>query len=341
MSNAPAAPAPPKFTKKDFQTDQEVRWCPGCGDYAILNALQQVLAAQGLERNRICIVSGIGCSSRLPYYVNTYGIHGIHGRAPAIATGLRLANPSEQAWIATGDGDALSIGGNHILHICRRNVDVKIILFNNRIYGLTKGQYSPTSELGKINKTAPLGTVERPINPTSLALAAGATFVARSVDIYSKHLQEVFRRAALHRGTAFIEVFQNCNVFNDEAFVDFTDPAVREEKNLFLEHGKPMRFGKQREWGLRLSGLRLEKVKVGEGGVGEQDVLVHDEASTNPGPAFLLSQMEYPVPLGVFRAVSEPTFEDRVYAQMEEARKKQGPGDLQKLVYSGDLWDVS
>jgi 2-oxoglutarate ferredoxin oxidoreductase subunit beta len=335
------APQAPKYTKKDFQTDQEVRWCPGCGDYAILNAAQQVFAQLGLPRHNLVMVSGIGCSSRFPYYVNTYGFHTIHGRAPAVATGIKLANPNLQVWVITGDGDGLSIGGNHLIHALRRNVDLKILLFNNRIYGLTKGQYSPTSELGKLNKSAPYGTVDQPINPISLALAAEATFVARSVDVYAKHLMEMIRRMAEHKGSAFLEIYQNCNVFNDRAFEKFTERDVRDDWNVVLEHGKPLVFGKNRDRGIRLNGLKLEVVKLGENGVTEKDLIVHDEH--NPPLAYLLSRMnfpQFPEPVGVFRSDRLPTLEERVENQIAEVKKKQGEGDLRKLLFSGDLWEV-
>ncbi|MBI2932911.1 MAG: 2-oxoacid:ferredoxin oxidoreductase subunit beta [Planctomycetes bacterium] len=331
----------PKYTKKDFQTEQEVRWCPGCGDYSILNAVQQVFPQLGIPREKFVVVSGIGCSSRFPYYVNTFGFHSIHGRAPAIASGVKLANPELSVWIATGDGDGLSIGGNHLLHTLRRNTDVKILLFNNRIYGLTKGQYSPTSEMGKINKSAPFGTVEQPVNPISVALAAEATWVGRSVGVYPKHLIDTVKRMALHKGSAFLEIYQNCNVFNNGAFDSFTDKEVRDDANVVLEHGKPLVFGKNRDKGIRASGLKPEVVTLGQNGVTEKDLLVHDE--TSQSLSFLLSRLEppeFPVPIGVFRAVSMPTLEQRVADQIQAARKKLGEGDLEKLFRSGDVWTV-
>jgi 2-oxoglutarate ferredoxin oxidoreductase subunit beta len=338
---APVKPAAPKYTKKDFQSDQEIRWCPGCGDYAILNAVQQVMPTLGIDREKFVFVSGIGCSSRFPYYMNTYGFHTIHGRAPAVATGVKLANPGLEVWVVTGDGDGLSIGGNHLIHALRRNVDLKILLFNNRIYGLTKGQYSPTSELGKLNKSAPFGTVDQPINPISLALASEATFIARSVDIYPKHLMEIVRRAAAHKGSAFIEIFQNCNVFNDKAFAQVTDKEFRDDQNVALEHGKPLVFGKNREKGIRLVGLRPQVVKLGEDGVSEKDLIVHDEK--NSSLAYLLSRIAYPdfpTPLGVFRAETLPTLEQRTRDQIAAARAKMGEGDLDKLLHAGDTWEV-
>lgn len=333
---------PIKYTKKDFQTDQEVRWCPGCGDYAILNAFQTALANIGVPKEKTVVVSGIGCSSRLPYYVDTYGIHSIHGRAPAVATGIKLTNPELQVWVGTGDGDALSIGGNHFIHALRRNVDIKILMFNNRIYGLTKGQFSPTSELGKINKSAPFGVIDQPINPISLALASEATLVCRSIDVYAKHLQEMLKVMAAHKGSAYIEVYQNCNVFNDGAFDGITDKATRDDTNILLEHNKPLIFGKERNKGIRFNGRTLEVVKLGENSITEKDLLVHDE--TDDAMAYMLSRMTpengFPVPLGVFRRVVRPTFEERMQQQIADATKKMGRGDLRKLLYQGEMWDV-
>ncbi|MBI4565078.1 MAG: 2-oxoacid:ferredoxin oxidoreductase subunit beta [Planctomycetes bacterium] len=337
----PAAPALPAYTKKDFQSDQEIRWCPGCGDYAILNAVQQVMPTLGIPREKFVFVSGIGCSSRFPYYMNAYGFHTIHGRALAVATGIKLAKPDLQVWVVTGDGDGLSIGGNHMIHALRRNVDLKILLFNNRIYGLTKGQYSPTSELGKINKSAPFGTLEQPINPISLALASEATFIGRSVDIYPRHLMELLRRVSAHKGAAFVEIFQNCNVFNDKAFAAMTEKDVRDERNIQLEHGKPLVFGKNRDRGIRLNGLKPQVVKLGENGVTEKDLLIHDEHDV--ALAYLLSRIghpEFPLPIGVFRAEKLPTLEERNRQQMDQVRAKLGEGDLERLLNAGDAWDV-
>jgi 2-oxoglutarate ferredoxin oxidoreductase subunit beta len=330
------------LTKKDFITDQEVRWCPGCGDYAILNSVQQVFAELGLPREDIVVVSGIGCSSRLPYYVNTYGFHSIHGRATTLATGLKTVNPKLSVWVITGDGDGLSIGGNHMIHILRRNVDVKILLFNNKIYGLTKGQYSPTSEIGKKTKSSPYGTVDRPFYPISLALGAEATFVARSVDVYGPHLKSVIRRAADHRGSAFIEIYQNCNVFNDGAFKEMTEKDVRDDAQVMMEHGKPLVFGKNRDKGIRLNGFNPEVVTLGDG-VTEQDLLVHDEHAP-AALALILSRLGgkpgSPTPLGIFRDVEAPVFDDLMNAQVRDARERKGPGDLAKLLSAGDTWDV-
>lgn len=335
--------APPqKLTRQDFSSDQEIRWCPGCGDYSILAQTQKVLPEMGVAREKFVFVSGIGCSSRFPYYVNTYGFHGIHGRAPAIATGVKAANPDLFVWVITGDGDGLSIGGNHLVHCMRRNVDLRIILFNNRIYGLTKGQYSPTSEFGKKTKSTPQGSIDYPINPIHVALAAEATFVARSLDIDTKHLSETLQRAAQHKGTAFVEVFQNCNIFNDGAFKNFAEREVREERMLILEHGKPLIYGKNRDKGLRLKGTKLEVVQLGNG-VTEADLLVHNEHDSDSILAYLISGMsypEYPVPMGVFRQILKPTYDTLLAGQVQASEERLGKGDLEKLLNSGDTWTV-
>src|SRR6266571_8118051 len=333
------APAPGQLNKKDFMSNQEVRWCPGCGDYAILNNVQKVMPELGIPREKIVFVSGIGCSSRFPYYMNTYGFHSIHGRAPAIATGIKAANPELSVWVITGDGDALSIGGNHFMHVLRRNLDINYILFNNRIYGLTKGQYSPTSELGKKTKSAPMGVIDYPINPLSLAIASEATFVARSIDIDVKHLGTVVEAGARHKGISFIEVYQNCNIFNDHAFDYFAERSVRTDRVLYLEHGKPMIFGKDRNKGIRMNGAHPEVVTIGENGITETDLLVHDIYLKDPSVAFMLARMEqpdFPQPVGIFRAVERPTYEDMMVDQIDMAISKTGPGDLQKLINSGD-----
>lgn len=332
-----------KLTRKDFTSDQEVRWCPGCGDYAILATVQRLMPELGIEKEKIVFVSGIGCSSRFPYYMNTYGFHSIHGRAPSVATGVKVANPDLSVWVITGDGDALSIGGNHFMHALRRNVDLKIILFNNRIYGLTKGQYSPTSEFGKINKSAPMGVVDYPINPLSLALAAEATFVARSFDINPQHLGATLEQLARHKGSAFVEVYQNCNIFNDGAFKSFAEREVRDERTLTLEHGKPLVFGKEKDKGIRLNGLRPEVVTIGENGVTVDDLLVHDAHSNDPTLAYILGRMEYPefpVPVGVFRSIERPTYEALVEDQVARATKTKGAGNLKKLLGSGETWVI-
>ncbi|RMH42864.1 MAG: 2-oxoacid:ferredoxin oxidoreductase subunit beta [Deltaproteobacteria bacterium] len=334
-----------KLTRKDFVSDQEVRWCPGCGDYAILKAVQSVMPEIDVPRENIVFVSGIGCSSRFPYYMNTYGMHTIHGRAPAIATGLKLARPDLSVWVVTGDGDGLSIGGNHLLHALRRNIDINILLFNNRIYGLTKGQYSPTSELGKINKSAPMGSIDRPVNPLAFALGASATFVARCVDVEVKVLQSVLQRAAAHKGGAFIEILQNCNVFNDGAFVPITDRAVRDDRQLRLEHGKPLLFGKDKSRGIRVRpDLTPEVVEVGDGPgqVPVSEIAVHDERGS-AAYAFMLAQMDYPefpAPMGVLHAVDAPAYEQLSAAQIAAAKQKNGAGDLKSLLHAGTTWDV-
>lgn len=325
----------------DFESDQEARWCPGCGDYAILKAIQRVLADEGVRREKTVFVSGIGCASRFPYYVSTYGFHSIHGRAPAIATGLKLANPDLDVWVVTGDGDALSIGGNHTLHVLRRNVDLQILLFNNEIYGLTKGQYSPTSRQGTLSPSSPQGSVDNPVSAGLFALGAGARFVARAVDRQQKHLIEVLKRAHQHRGASFVEIFQNCNVFNDGAFADFTDKAVAEENQILLEHGQPMLFGKDKSRGLRMKHgcSRLEVVQVGDGGVAAEDVLVHDEK--DPNLAALLIAMEppeHPVALGVVYCNPAATYENLVYARI--STDAPGSGELSDLLRTGRTWRV-
>ena len=331
-----------KLTRKDFTSDQDVRWCPGCGDYAILAQVQKVMPELGIPRENIVLISGIGCSSRFPYYMNTYGFHTIHGRAAAIATGLKTTRPELQVWVVTGDGDSLSIGGNHFIHLLRRNVDVKVLLFNNRIYGLTKGQYSPTSELGKKAKSTPYGSIDRPFNPLHLALGANATFVARSVDVEAQHQQQILLRMARHRGAAFVEIFQNCNVFNDGAFEEVTDKASKEEAQVRLEHGKPVVFGKGRSKGIRLDGFRPEVVTLGENGVAEKDLLVWDEKAP-AALAYAVAEMtwpEFPWPVGVFRAVEAPVHHEMELSQREAVKKQRGPGDLDKLLHAGDTWEV-
>jgi 2-oxoglutarate/2-oxoacid ferredoxin oxidoreductase subunit beta len=332
----------PTLTKKDFQTDQEVRWCPGCGDYAILSAVQQVFPELGIPREKFVVVSGIGCSSRFPYYMNTFGFHSIHGRAPAVATGLKLSRPELEVWIATGDGDALSIGGNHLIHTLRRNVGVKILMFNNRIYGLTKGQFSPTSELGKKTKSSPAGSVDYPFNPLSLALGAGATFVARSVDIFQAHLRDTLRRAAAHKGTAFVEIYQNCNIFNDKAFTYMTDKEAKDDNVLYLEHGKPLVYGKNHDKGICMRGTQMEVVQLGQG-VGPDDCVVWNESLDNPATAFLAAQLlppHFPTALGVFRSVTQPAYEERVVEQMQQETDRLGLGKLDDLLKAGDTWTV-
>ena len=344
MSMAPVSPSLSVLKPTDFASDQDVRWCPGCGDYSILMQTKKVLAKMGVDRSKTVFVSGIGCSSRFPYYMNTYGFHSIHGRAPTFATGLKLARPELTVWMVTGDGDALSIGGNHFMHLIRRNVDVKVLLFNNRIYGLTKGQYSPTSEQGKKTKSTPMGSPDMPVRPASIAIAAEASFAARAIDVDVKHLEYVLERAANHVGTAFVEIYQNCNIFNDGAYDYATDKATKSDTTLYLEHGKPLVFGKDGTKGIRLQGMNPEVVEVGDGKVSRDDLLIHDERTPEPSLAFLLSRMRYPdfpEPLGVFRAVEQDRYVDLVRRQNKQATEKLGAGDLQKLVTGDETWTVS
>jgi 2-oxoglutarate ferredoxin oxidoreductase subunit beta len=341
LTLVPVAAEPQKA--KDFKSDQEVRWCPGCGDYAILAAFQSFLPELGVPRENVVVVSGIGCSSRLPYYVNSYGMHSIHGRAPAIASGLATTRRDLSVWVITGDGDALSIGGNHLIHALRRNVNIKIMLFNNRIYGLTKGQYSPTSEQGKVTKSTPFGSLDTPFNPLSLALGAEASFVARTIDSDRKHLTSVLRAAADHRGTAFIEIYQNCPIFNDDAFAPVTEPGSREERVIRLEHGEPVRFGPDGSRGLRFGPRgELETVDVAEAGV--ESLLVNDAHAADPSYAFALSRLDNRefthTPIGVFRQVAKDSYDELMAAQMDTARTKQGPGDLAALLAGGDTWQI-
>jgi 2-oxoglutarate ferredoxin oxidoreductase subunit beta len=332
-------PAKPALTRKDFQSDQEVRWCPGCGDYSILAQVQKVMPELGIPRENVVFISGIGCSSRFPYYMNTYGFHTIHGRAPAVATGLKLTRPDLQVWVATGDGDALSIGGNHFIHMLRRNVDLKILLFNNRIYGLTKGQYSPTSEIGKKAKSTPYGSIDAPFNPLQLALGAAASFVARSIDVEPVHLQQVLHRAAAHKGSAFVEILQNCNVFNDGAFEHITDKTKKDDMELKLEHGKPLLFAKGKK-GVRLNGFKAEVVTLGENGITEKDLIVWDEKSA-PELSFLIASLDAPTPIGVFHAIDRPVHHELEVAQQQQVVAQKGEGSLEKLLNAGDTWVVN
>lgn len=328
----------PKLTKADFESGQEVRWCPGCGDYAILAGVQKFMPELNVPKENIVFISGIGCSGRFPYYMNTYGFHTIHGRAPAVATGLKITRPELSVWIVTGDGDALSIGGNHLLHILRRNLDVKILLFNNRIYGLTKGQYSPTSEQGKITTTTPFGALDRPLDPVTIALAAGATFVARVLDIDAKGLQTVLKAAAAHKGTALIEIYQNCNIFNDGAFAPLSERATRDDRTVWLEDGKPLIFGKNHDRGIRLNGLAPEVFMLGKEAT-EKEALHYNTKSASTVLATLLNQMQFPdfpVPFGIFREFSQPTYEDLLNKRVTP----QAEGDLKTLLHSGQTWFV-
>ena len=329
------------YTRKDFTSDQAVRWCPGCGDYAILAQSQKVFPDLGVDKENIVFISGIGCSSRFPYYMDTYGFHTIHGRAPAIASGVKLANPDLSVWVVTGDGDGLSIGGNHTIHLLRRNLDINVMLFNNRIYGLTKGQYSPTSEVGKVTKSTPMGSLDRPFNPLTLALGAGATFVSRTIDKETKHLQEMIKRSHVHKGTSFMEIYQNCNIFNDGAFSQLTDRDSKLDSVLWLENNSPMIFGVEKNKGIRLDGNIPKVVEIGKKW-SVDDVLVHDESDYVI--ASLLSNMTYnedfPDPIGVLYAIEDTTYEDMMMDQINEATKKEDKGTIQDIINAGDTWVV-
>lgn len=332
-----------KLTRDDFTSDQETRWCPGCGDYSILAQMKKVLPELGIPKENFVFVSGIGCSSRFPYYVDTYGIHGIHGRAPVIASGIKIANPDLKVFVVTGDGDGLSIGGNHFIHLCRRNIDITVIMFNNRIYGLTKGQYSPTSEKGKITKSSPYGTIEKPFNPVEMALASGATFVAKSIDRDPKHLAEILLRAAQHKGTSFVEVYQNCPIFNDGAYTPVTDSATKKENIVTMEHNKPYVFGQDRNKALNWTCNDFEVIDI-DPDKNSEDLIKHDEHAGRPAMEFMLVSMTYrsdlPTPIGVFRDIKEDTYEDLLAKQIEFVKERQGEGDLEKLFNQGSTWVV-
>ena len=334
-------PTETTLTRKNFISDQDVRWCPGCGDYAILAQVQKVFPDLGVPKENFLIVSGIGCSSRFPYYMDTFGFHSIHGRATPLATGAKLANPDLSVWVVTGDGDSMSIGGNHFIHILRRNLDINILLFNNEVYGLTKGQYSPTSAQGHISKSTPLGSVDYPFNPPQLALGAGGTFIARGIDREQKHLQNLLKKAHQHSGTSFVEIYQNCWVFNDGAFANLTDKEIKMESQLILEQGKPMIFGKENKKGMRLSEAKLEIVEIGETS-SIDDILVHDESNKIQG--LLLSELThkdgFPTPIGVIYREDKPTYENLLYNQMDKAVNLQGEGDLDTLFLNGHTWKV-
>jgi 2-oxoglutarate/2-oxoacid ferredoxin oxidoreductase subunit beta len=333
----------PTTTRKDWASDQEVRWCPGCGDYSILTAVQLLMPELGVRPENTVFLSGIGCAARLPYYMNTYGMHSIHGRAPAIATGLAMARPDLDVWVITGDGDSLSIGGNHLIHALRRNVNLTILMFNNQIYGLTKGQYSPTSETGKVTKSTPFGSIDHPFNPLSLAIGAEATFVARTHDMDRKHMMEIFRRAHEHRGSAFVEIYQNCNVFNDGAFEQITSKQNRAGQLIPLAHGAPIRFGPDGEKGV-MQDTQGHALIVDVADVGEDALLVHDEQRANPSLAFELSRLSRgpyePTPIGVFRAVERPEYAGEVSRQLAAAQEQRGAGELADLLASGGTWEV-
>ncbi len=332
-----------KYTPKDFKSDQEVRWCPGCGDHAVLNAVQKALSELDIPKEKFVFVSGIGCSSRFPYYMDTYGFHGIHGRASAIATGVKTANPDLSVWQITGDGDALAIGGNHFIHVVRRNIDINIILFNNEIYGLTKGQYSPTSNKGLVTKTSPFGTVEEPFSVGELAIGAKGKFFARTVDANVALSIQVYIEAARHKGTSVIEVLQNCVIFNDGIHDEVTGKDVRDDRTIILQHGKPMIFGKNNDKGLVLDGLKLKVVKLGENGITEKDLIVHDAYESNPGIQYMLANMrypEYPVALGVLRSVPGHTYENDLEEQIKYVRQDATIKSVDELLASGSTWNV-
>ena len=332
---------PKLLTRQDFVSDQDVRWCPGCGDYAILAQAQKVFPKLGVSKENFLVVSGIGCSSRFPYYMNTYGFHSIHGRAPALATGAKLANPKLSVWIITGDGDAMSIGGNHLIHILRRNFDLNILMFNNRVYGLTKGQYSPTSELGKITKSTPMGSLDHPFNPPQLALGANGTFIARTIDREQKHMAIIFEEAYNHQGTSFVEIYQNCNIFNDGAFSELTEKETKAETQLLLQHGEPMIFGKEQNKGLILDGAQF-KVKTIGNNFSKDDILKHDQYDKNLG--MLLSEITYipdlPVPIGILYKENKPTYEQMMFDQIEEAKKTNKQQNLQKIFSGTNSWII-
>ena len=331
------------LTDKDFASDNDVRWCPGCGDYSILAQMKRMLPRLKIPQENVVFISGIGCSSRFPYYMNTFGIHSIHGRAPTLATGLKTTRPELQVFVITGDGDGLSIGGNHLLHAIRRNIDITIVLFNNRIYGLTKGQYSPTSAVGKITKSSPFGSLDYPLRPLSVAIGAEASFVARSIDVNGKHLASVLERAALHKGTSFVEVYQNCVIFNNGTFSYGTDKKTKENNILLLEHGKSMIFGQNRDKGIRVNPATLypEVVELGNG-IKEEDLLVHNETAPEPTLAYFLSRFtypEFPEPIGVFRAIERPTYDEMFNQQVQDAKDK-NTMTFQDIIEQGETWEV-
>ncbi len=341
MANSQAAEKK-KYTRMDFASDQAVRWCPGCGDYAILAQTQKVFPDLGIDKENIVFISGIGCSSRFPYYMNTFGFHTIHGRAPAVACGVKLANPKLSVWVVTGDGDGLSIGGNHTIHLLRRNFDINVMLFNNRIYGLTKGQYSPTSEIGKMTKSTPMGSLDRPFNPLTLALGAGATFVARTIDRETGHMQKMISKANAHKGTSFIEIYQNCNIFNDGAFAPMTNKETKAKKVLWLEDGQPMLFGTERKNGIHMDNSRPVVVEL-NGQYTVNDILVHNEQD------FIIASMlasltyldEFPDPIGTLYNIEVPTYDELVINQINAAVEKRGRGSIQDLLNAGNTWEIT
>jgi 2-oxoglutarate ferredoxin oxidoreductase subunit beta len=340
IARAAAADASTQYTARDFASDQDIRWCPGCGDYSVRAMVQRTLPTLGIPHENVAVVAGIGCSSRFPYYMNTYGFHGIHGRALAIASGLKAAHPHLSVWVATGDGDCLSIGGNHFIHALRKNFDLNIMMFNNQIYGLTKGQYSPTSVSGQKSKSTPYGAIDHPFNPVLMAIGAEGSFVARTMDRDPKHLQYVLGRAARHHGASFMDILQNCVIFNDGAFELFTEKETKPDNTVFVEHGKPLVFGKDDDKGIRLDGFRPKVVSLKDYSV--DDLLVYDETSKEL--AFILAHMNdqpgYPMPFGVFLAIDRPTYEDEMAAQIDGAIEKEGRGVLDKLLHEGNVWNI-
>lgn len=341
QSSSAKTEAKSPYTKESFVSDQEVRWCPGCGDYSILATMQRTLAKASLPKEKYVFISGIGCSSRFPYYMNAYGFHTIHGRAPTIATGLKCVKPELSIWVITGDGDGLSIGGNHLLHCMRRNVNLGILLVNNRIYGLTKGQYSPTTPVGQVTKSSPFGSIEHPINALCVAIASEATFIARTLDTDPMHMSYILERASKHKGVSFVEIFQNCIIFNDKTFTPVTGRETREDRMVYLEDGKPLTFGKKREKTIRLKGLQPEVVELDK--ANPKELLIHNEKDSNPHYAYLLTQMEYPempVPFGVFRAIEKPTYDEMMENQIQDVIKSKGKGNLKDLIYGHNTWKV-
>ncbi|MBZ0201751.1 MAG: 2-oxoacid:ferredoxin oxidoreductase subunit beta [Ignavibacteria bacterium] len=334
--------AKPKLTAKDYSSDQDVRWCPGCGDYSILAQVQRIMPSFNVPKEKTVFVAGIGCSSRFPYYMDTYGFHGIHGRAASIASGLKMARPDLDVWVTSGDGDLLSIGGNHFIHTLRRNLDIVMLLFNNKIYGLTKGQYSPTSEHGKITKSSPFGTLEEPFNPLTLALGSGGTFVARTMDRDPKHMQDTIAKGKEHTGTAFIEVYQNCNIYNDGAHFLYTEKDTKPDHSIMVENGKPLLFGAKKDKGIKLNGFRPEIININEGNNSINDVIVYDETSKEL--AMIVAQLSdfenYPIPFGVLYKVEKPVYEAQMEEQIEDSIEKLGKGSLEKLLFAGNTWEI-
>ncbi|MGE4287446.1 MAG: 2-oxoacid:ferredoxin oxidoreductase subunit beta [Salinivirgaceae bacterium] len=332
-----------KLTPKDFKSDQEIRWCPGCGDHAILNSIQKAMAELELPREKVAVISGIGCSSRFPYYMNTYGFHTIHGRGAAIASGVKVANPDLSVWQITGDGDAMAIGGNHFIHAIRRNIDINLILFNNEIYGLTKGQYSPTSPFGSVTKTSPYGTIEAPFHPGELVIGAQGKFFARTIDINIKLSTDIYIEAAKHKGTSVVEVLQNCVIYNDGAHAALVDKEEKDERTIILKHGEPMIFGKNRDKGIILDGLKLKTVNLNDGNYTVDDLLIHDAYELNPGIHLLLANMrypEYPVALGVIRSVNAPTYDENMTNQIKQVKKSAKIKNMTDLLYTGNTWEI-